>query len=209
MTQLFLIRHGETAWNRKKRYQGQTDISLTQDGRDQARDMARALKSVKIDMIYSSSLKRARQTALILSKEVGVRPVWDARLRELHFGAWEGRTAEQLRSRKDPVFLKWQRGNFVTPTGGESMASLRKRIRSFLKSILSKANGKQVVVVSHAGPMKVLIFESLKLPLRSLWSMQIDPASISMLSFHKHFVQMNYLNAVVPPKGTALQVFRK
>ncbi len=198
MTRLFLIRHGETAWNKKKRYQGQTNIGLTQRGREQARAIAHSFKSVKMDKLCSSSLKRAKQTALILSKEIGTKPVWDPRLRELHFGTWEGQTAKELSERKDPAFLNWAKGRFVTPPGGESLASLRKRVRHFLKDLLKESQDKHIAVISHAGPIKVIIFELLGLPLKSLWSVQLDPASISMVSCHKHFVQLNYLNRAIP-----------
>ncbi len=209
MTRLFLIRHGQTAWNKKKRYQGQTNISLTQEGRKQAQAIANAFKETRIDLLFSSSLKRARQTALIISKKMGTKPVWDPRLQELSFGAWEGQTAKELSGKKDPAFLKWSQGRFVTPPGGESLASLRKRIRAFIKDFVEPAKDKHIAVVSHAGPIKVMIFELLGFPLRSLWSVQIDPASISVLSFHKHFVQLNYLNRVISAAHPAGEVFRK
>lgn len=193
-TQLLLIRHGETPWTRERRYQGTSNTSLTAAGIRQSKAIARKVRVFGIEVLYSSSLKRARQTAAVISRATRISSRVDARLNELFFGRWEGVRAEELFKRKDPVFLKWSRGRVVTPPGGEPIRDLRRRVSGFLKECLKKHRGKTVALVSHGGPIKIFIFEALGLPPRSLWSLQIDPASMSILTFYPHFTQLVSLN---------------
>ncbi|MBX6395401.1 MAG: histidine phosphatase family protein, partial [Alicyclobacillaceae bacterium] len=85
-----LVRHGETVWNREQRLQGHQDIPLTDKGREQARAVARRLSTEPWDLVYSSDLSRARETAEIIAKHCGVRVVTDPRLRERFYGRFEG-----------------------------------------------------------------------------------------------------------------------
>jgi alpha-ribazole phosphatase len=194
MIHLFLIRHGETEWTAEKRYQGRTDIPLSLIGKKQARDVAKRLKALSIDAIYSSPLKRASESAQIVSSINNKKVTHLSGLRELSFGKWEGKTAAELIQMKDAKFLKWSRANWVTPPGGESLAAFRKRIKAAMSEIIRKNKGKRVAIVSHGGAIKMMIFEALKLPLRSLWSFRIDPASISLLTIAPDFAQLTFLN---------------
>ncbi len=196
-THLILIRHGETPWTRERRYQGRSDTSLTAQGIRQSKKAAKKLRTFGIQVLYSSSLKRARQTAGVISKMTRLPLRIDPRLNELSFGRWEGVRAVDLLKRKDPVFLQWSRGRIVTPPGGESLRHLRLRVSKFLKECLRRHKGKTVALVSHGGPIKVFIFTALGLPLRSLWSLRIDPASMSVLTFCPHFTQLGRLNVPV------------
>lgn len=193
-TRLILIRHGETPWTRERRYQGHSDTRLSSRGKKQVRHLAKIVRRLGIHVLYTSSLQRARQTAAVISKVTRVRPRVDSRLGELFFGRWEGKSAAELNAGKDPVFRQWCLGRIVTPSGGESLTSLRARTSRFLKDCLRRHTGKTVAVVSHGGPIKTLLFEALKLPARSLWSLRIDPASMTVLDFYPHFTQLVSLN---------------
>lgn len=144
MTQLILIRHGETLWNEQKKYQGHADIGLSSKGKKNIQALLHRVKTVGIDCIYTSSLRRARQSAKIISKKLGIKPYIDPRLNELNFGSWEGKTAEQLIYQKDKNFLSWANGKWKAPQGGESIYSLRRRVREFLKDCLKKHKGKKL-----------------------------------------------------------------
>jgi alpha-ribazole phosphatase len=198
MTHLILIRHGETEWTSLKRYQGHSDTLLTTRGRKQMKAVARALKDLKIDFLYASPLKRAHESAQIIAHAIGKKPRPDSRLREIHFGLWEGRTAEELYREREPTFMQWSKGKLVSPKGGENISVFRKRVRSFLKDCLKRHSEKTVAVVAHGGPIKMLIFEALKLSSHSLWSLRVEPGAISALSFCPHFSQLVCLNLVTP-----------
>lgn len=194
MTNLILIRHGETSWTAARRYQGHSDTELTSKGKQQIQLAAKTLKGYAIDVLYASPLKRAKQSAEIISKAVGKKVSHDTRLKELHFGNWEGKTAEELYREKNKSFRHWSRGKLINPEGGESIPAFRKRVRSFLKDCVTRHQGKTVAVVAHGGPIKMMIFEALKLPPQSLWSLRIEPGAISALTFSPHFAQLVCLN---------------
>ena len=181
MTELFLIRHGETLWTKEKRYQGHTDTDLTPHGKRQARALARRLRSVTFDAIYSSPLKRAHETAAILARAAGARFQMDAGLKEISFGDWEGRSAQELIKKRDRRFLGWQKGNFAKPPGGESMPHFKKRVGSFLGKILNRHPAGRLALVTHGGPAKIMLFEMLRLSMNFWWAFRVEPASLSRL----------------------------
>src|SRR5205807_6477394 len=108
MTTLLLVRHGETDWNRDGRWQGHSDTRLNERGREQARELAGQIDGV--DVIYSSDLARARETAEILAAELGIEVHVDQRLRERGFGAWEGLTSTEIEDRDAESHRRWRAG---------------------------------------------------------------------------------------------------
>ena len=203
-TQLILIRHGETAWTRERRYQGSSDIPLTAKGLEQSRKLGQALKKIGAHKIYASPLLRAQQTARAIGKTTGCGIQTDSRIKEMFFGDWEGRTAEELLRVRDPAFRRWSRAGLATPTGGESLNQLALRVHSFLKEILRRQKRKNIIVVSHGGPIKMMIFYLLKLPGRSLWSIRLDPASVTNLLVYPDFCQLAGLNLTLPAVNALL-----
>ncbi len=194
MTQLILIRHAETPWTLQGRYQGHSDLGLSSRGRQQAGALAERIRAWEIEKIYASSLKRARQTGEIISKKMRQKLYLDHRLKELHFGRWEGKTAKELLKQKEPSFLKWLRGQSCRPPGGESVPDLKKRVKDFLDEILKRHAGGRVAIVSHGGPLKMAILLSLKLAGRFFWSFRIAPASISVLNVSADSAELSSLN---------------
>ncbi len=189
MTRLILIRHGATAWTRQKRYQGYTDIPLSPSGQKQARRLGERLGRCRISFFYTSALARAAQTAAILANGRKARLATDERINEINFGAWEGKTARELVRAKEPSYLRWCKGSWVTPPGGESLRVFKKRIRNFLAEILKKHEGKTIAIVSHGGPIRMMMIQSLRLAPRFFWALYIEPASVSVLDFNSGFAR--------------------
>jgi len=92
VTKIILVRHGQTLWNNIGKYQGHTDVPLSKTGIEQASKVAKRLKNDKITAIYSSDLKRAKQTAEIIALEHNLPVITNTRFREINFGVWEGKT---------------------------------------------------------------------------------------------------------------------
>jgi probable phosphoglycerate mutase len=157
MTQLILIRHGETDWNRERRFQGQTDIDLNDAGRLQARRLADALAGERIDHLYSSDLKRALQTAEPTARRLGLRPVTDAGLREQHFGPFEGLLASEVPHRLPEVWAQWVRHDphYAAP-GGESLHRFFERVLGTLRRIAAAHRGQTLLIVTHGGALDMV-----------------------------------------------------
>lgn len=155
---LLLIRHGATAWNREGRYQGHADPPLDRTGRAQARRLARALGGLRVDAIYSSDLRRAVETAAPLAGALALPVQTDARLRELHFGAWDGRRVEEVIA-GDPAAWEawWSDPVALAPPGGENVPALWARLARALAEIGGRHPGGTVAVVTHGGPLRLVM----------------------------------------------------
>ena len=150
MTELLLIRHGETVWNQQGRMQGQHDSPLTPTGLQQARQLARRLKDVSFGALYSSDLGRAHQTARCIADATSHEVISDAGLRERHFGIFEGLTNTEIKLRHPEdheLFAK--RDPHYAMVGGESADQFRDRVVSTLETIAQRHQDETIVVVSH------------------------------------------------------------
>lgn len=150
MTQLILVRHGETLWNREKRMQGHTDTVLSETGRQQAAALGRRLSTMAFAALYSSDLLRAWDTARAIAEQTGREIVTDSRLRERRFGIFEGLTHDEI-SEAYPHELACFRSrdpDYVVP-GGESAQAFHARCLPCLQEIAERHRGAEVVVVTH------------------------------------------------------------
>jgi broad specificity phosphatase PhoE len=172
---LYFVRHGETDWNREQRYQGQRDIPLNALGREQAigngRKLAAALGTEAAALDYvASPLLRARETMELMRAEMGLpRQVYrtDDRLREIHYGHWEGEAWNELPTRDPEGFAAREADKWGwRPNGGESYRELSERVAAWLAEV-----DRHSVVAAHGGVMRVL---------RGL-SLSLDPAEIFRL----------------------------
>jgi probable phosphoglycerate mutase len=160
-TRILAIRHGETAWNVDTRIQGQLDIGLNDTGVWQAQRLGRALSDEDIQVIYSSDLQRAFQTAQAIaqapSREQPVPLTPTPGLRERHFGHLQGHTWAAIESDWPADAKLWRsRDPHWSPQGGESLLVLRERIARCVDTLASQHLGEQIVLVAHGGVMDVL-----------------------------------------------------
>jgi broad specificity phosphatase PhoE len=169
MTRILLARHGETDWNRDGRWQGHTDQPLNDVGRAQACALGGALTDRGIDLLYSSDLARARQTATAIEAATGLEAVVDPELREVDVGVWAGATREQARER-DPVWYEeWRQGAVAGYHGGETYLELHLRsVRAFHR-VLDTADGRTAVVVCHGGNIRAIVSEVVGLSADQRW----------------------------------------
>jgi probable phosphoglycerate mutase len=157
-TRIIAIRHGETAWNVDTRIQGQLDVPLNDTGRWQAQRLARALAAREpIDVVYSSDLLRAWETARAVSETTGAPVVTDEGLRERGFGVFQGKTFAEIEASLPEEALRWRkRDPFWAPEGGESLTAMRRRVVETLHTLASRHTGEQIVLVAHGGVMDLL-----------------------------------------------------
>jgi probable phosphoglycerate mutase len=165
-TQVYMIRHGETVWNAEKRLQGHLDSPLTGQGIQQATMLAARLSSVHFDAIYSSDLERARQTAkIIASKANSVAVTFDNRIRERHFGRFQGLTWEEIEKKFPDEAAKELSGNPMNHMpDGESKQQLLSRTLSFFEDIALRHTDQRILVISHGGILNVWTRHVLHIP---------------------------------------------
>ena len=143
---LYVVRHGETEWNAINKVLGLSDIPLNETGRDQAREAARLLKGREIEVFLCSPLSRARQTADIISEEIGISYEIDERIIEQDFGRFEGV------NRFDEEYQNAKREYFVRYPGGESYFDMAARVYPVVKEM----EGRNALLVTHGGICRII-----------------------------------------------------
>lgn len=187
-TTLCLIRHGETAWNAERRLQGHTDIPLNAKGAVQARQMAQALKNIKLsfDVLYTSDLKRAADTANAVVELFGVEPQVDSALRERHFGALQGLSICEAPLLQPEV---WQahitRDLEHDLGGGESIEQFASRVHNVLNKIQERHTGKTILLVSHGGTLDMMYRIASKQDLSAERIASVPNASLNWITHSK------------------------
>jgi broad specificity phosphatase PhoE len=169
MTRILLARHGETDWNRDGRWQGHTDRPLNDVGRGQARALGAHLAGMRVDLLYSSDLARARQTAAAAELATGLNAIVDADLREVDVGEWAGCTHEQAQERDPEWYQEWVDGAVAGYRGGETYLELHRRSVRAFERILEAGAGRTAVVVCHGGNIRAIVSEVVGLGADQRW----------------------------------------
>lgn len=182
-----LLRHGETALTPQKRFSGSggTDPSLSEVGREQAERAATAFAARgTIQAIVSSPLKRCQETAQAVAARLGLDVRIDEGLRETDFGAWEGLTFGEVRSRHPEELNAWLASPEAAPPGGESFAAVAHRVSATRDRLAAEYVGRTVLLVTHVTPIKTLIRLALGAPPESLFRMELSAASVSAVAYY-------------------------
>lgn len=155
---MLVLRHGESTWNKQRRWQGWLDAPLTPDGEAQAvqRAVALARAGVVPRAVYTSDLERARRTAEILAGRLDAPLVPDAGFRERHGGDWQGHTADEIDRHWPGMRAAWRRGEIAAPPGGEDDATALARFDGALHRALAHVGDGVLVVVTHHGILRVV-----------------------------------------------------
>lgn len=175
---LYLIRHGETDLNKNKILQGRSDFELNEYGRELARITGKALKDIKFDFVFTSPLKRAKDTAMLLISEnqTSVMPVVyeEERIQEISFGDFEGKCyGKENFNMPDKTFLNFfnEPENYNTPPNGESFEDILRRTGDFLRELISKEEyGEKTILLStHGCALKAILANVRNTPIPEFW----------------------------------------
>jgi 2,3-bisphosphoglycerate-dependent phosphoglycerate mutase len=170
VTELWLIRHGQTDWNVAGRYQGQTDIPLNATGLQQARELAAHLSGQKFEAVYSSDLSRASQTAEVLASMFDLSVNLQPGLREIDQGEWEGQTIAEIRERyAERVAERKANPLDSRPPGGESTREVAERVAAVADAIHRAHPAGPVILVSHGFSVATLICQAGGFPLSEVY----------------------------------------
>jgi len=193
---VYWIRHGATDWNMSGRYLGGTNEPLNAVGRHEAEALAGALAELDVEQVYSSPLVRATETADQLVARWHCPVASDDRLRELHFGDWEGRTVDDIQHDDAERWRAWLSGNMTEPFPGhgECVPDFRTRVEAFLSEHMHADRHGAIAVVTHGGVLRMAMLLLLQLDPRHYWSFQFGRASISCTVHSSGRVWIEYLN---------------
>ena len=216
MTELTVIRHGETDWNRQHRFQGQIDVPLNELGLEQARRLGLRLAAEPIDLMIVSDLQRARQTAqavadahgLVSSNAPLIEPLW----REQGFGILEGLDVPTIKHRHANLWAQWLRheADYALPQGGESNTAFHARVMQALQALLARHAGQRVAVVTHGGVLDMLWRSAMDLPLGGPRTCEIPNTGINRLRWTDGRLQIEQWAddahlAGLPPQPSTVQ----
>jgi len=184
MTSIYLVRHGQTAWNKEEIFRGRTDIPLDETGRRQAELAGEYLKGMEIDGIYSSPLSRAWETAQKIAQlhHLKVQPLQG--ILDMSFGNWEGHAHQEIQKNDKETYRMWrEEPHLVRLPGGESLDDIRARAMASLEEVIQNHPGKIVVLVSHRVVNKVLICGILGLGNSHFWQIAQDTTAINLIQY--------------------------
>lgn len=187
---LYLLRHGTTAL--QGLYVGSTDVSLTEEGREQVIRTGKVLVGERIDHIFCSPMKRCRETLNLLHLDRAYEI--DENLREIDFGRWEGQSFEEINRTDIELVEEWrtESENFCFPEG-ESVRAFSRRVKIFAQKMLA-ARGNRILVIAHGGTVRHLLCIFLGLPSEKRMIFEIQPGSFSTLTLYGDIGALTSLN---------------
>jgi broad specificity phosphatase PhoE len=184
MTFIYLVRHGQTAWNKEEIFRGRTDVPLNETGLRQSELAGQYFKGMEIHAIYSSPLSRAWQTAQKIAQfhNLQVDPLKG--ILDMSFGDWEGHAHQEIRKIDGEIYRQWvESPHLVRLPGGESLDDVRGRAMAALEEVIRKHRDQTIVLVSHRVVCKVLICAILGLDNSHFWQIAQDTTAINLVQY--------------------------
>jgi broad specificity phosphatase PhoE len=183
MTEIILVRHGETEWNVGEIFRGRIDIDLNETGRKQAELLGEYLSESKIEAVYSGPLKRALNTAQAIARYHHLEAQTAAGLNDLDFGQWQGLSLREVREKYKEAYAEWaNHPERVKLPGGETLGDVRERAVKVVNEVIARHNG-TVVLVSHRVVNKVLICALLGLDDSHFWNIRLDTCGLTTFTY--------------------------
>jgi|GEM_PF-2315608 len=192
MKDIVLIRHGSTDWNKNNKVQGRNNIELNQDGINQINSIIPFIKIFNPDSLFCSPIKRAMQSAEIISTAINVKIIEMDEFMEINVGEWQGKSGADLLSlRSWNIYLNDPEK--AHPEDGESFINFHNRVVNGFEAIL-KIKKNKVLIVTHSDVIRVIICYALNLPLVRIHSFKINLGSVSRINYDKNKIQIANLN---------------
>jgi phosphoserine phosphatase len=197
-----LMRHGETEWNREGRVMGRHPVALSANGCAQVAATARFAASIKPDLIVTSPLVRARESAEILSEGMGgIEIIEDADIAEVLYGRWEGLTYHDLI--EDEHYMRYRKAphEMATP-GGETIAEVQARGVAAVMRAVAANHGRRILFVSHGDIIRTVLCHFMTMEIRHYHRIRIDNATLSAIQIAGDFAEVKFMN-LLPDPGRA------
>lgn len=182
MTEIVMVRHGETELNREGIFRGRLDVALNERGRLQAEWVAAALAGEPLDAVYTSPLRRAVDTATAVASAHGLSPIPDEAFNNIDLGAWQGRKKSEVEADEPALWDLWIRDpERLEIPGGETLARVRERATARARTLADLHGGGRFAVVSHRSVLKLLAGALLGFERDSFWRFYLDNAAYSVI----------------------------
>ena len=182
---IYFVRHGETFWNKEKKIQGQSDIPLNEYGIELAYVTADAMKDISFDIVYSSPLLRAKETADILVKDRNLEVYTDSRLVEMSFGEGEGESLPEIHTHPEMKLYNFihNPGEYIPPIGGETFEELYIRCKSFIDDVILPEEDKYdtMLIVGHGALIRGFIHNITNRPTKDFWIVTHKNCSVTIV----------------------------
>lgn len=193
MITLYLVRHGQTVWNSSGKYQGHTDVALSEKGLAQAEKTVERFRSVHLDGVIASPLMRAADTARGIAETHGLPLETDSRLMELSFGDWEGKTYDEIEKIWPGMIeaMYHDAGTLKLPNG-ESFEDCQTRCMEAVNEIIQRGDSKSYAIVCHGAALRTIICALIHIPLARSWNLALSNASISQVKIYPGDMNMLY-----------------
>jgi len=196
-TRLFLVRHGEVVVQGQKKFLGFTNLGLSPEGKKQIRRLAGHLKLFSLDQAVSSDLQRTLDSARILCKDRGLDAVPYTAFREMNMGAWDGKSWEEIKEKypqaKGLYFSNLKKFRFPE---GENWGQFRSRVLKGLESLLRENQGRNILLVAHAGVNRIILAQALGLRFRNMFFMEQDYACLNIIEYSSRFAVVKLMNGI-------------
>ncbi len=195
LTSIYLVRHGQTAWNKEEIFRGRADIGLDETGLRQADLVGRYLKDVKIGEIYSSPLLRSWQTAERIAQfhNLEVKPLLG--IIDMSFGNWEGHHHKEIKELDSHNYRQWiESPHLVRIPGGETLDEVRQRAMISIEEVIKRHEGQNIVLVSHRVVNKVIICGILGIDNSHFWQIAQDPTAINIIQYKNGRYVLSLMN---------------
>jgi phosphoserine phosphatase len=196
MAKLLLIRHGHVEGIDPPRFRGRTDVSLTPEGLEQGRLVARFIfERWRPSVVYTSPMKRCVETARPIATLFGIEAVVLPELTDLHYGAWQWRTHDEVRAQYPGLFHAWFRApHMVRFPEGDSLQDLVARVADAMRLVLARHPADTVVLVGHDSGIRALLVQLLDQPLSAYWRLAQSPAGISEVDINRESATIIRIN---------------
>jgi probable phosphoglycerate mutase len=199
MTNIYIARHGETVWNTERRMQGQFNSPLTALGIKQAGWLAQKVEGLAIDVIVTSPLERALDTARILRGTKEIEIIEESGFKEIYLGSWQGQSIEKVKEKYPKIHSNfWTKPEDYVPVDGESFIELTSRVEKAFNDVLVTYPNQNILIVAHAIVIKALLnIVQNGGNVNKLWEGErIKPTSLSLLKLEKGEVTVDYIGDV-------------
>lgn len=183
MSIIYLVRHGQTIWNHDMRFQGTSDIELSDLGIKQAKMLAERFSDTKIDAIYSSNLNRAIDTAKIVAKTKKIDVIQKECLKEISFGDWEGLNKTQIDEKWPGALEKFFKDPIdCSIPNGENLLQVQKRTVDCLSGIIKENKARRILVVAHGAVIRVILADILQMNLSAIWNLRQENTAVNIIN---------------------------